>query len=52
MVISAFVYREAVSLMARSLRTATFGVIGAETNLDMSNNNVLPITKYAYIVAN
>jgi hypothetical protein len=40
MLISAFIYREAISIMCRSLKTATFGLIRADLNLSVGNNNI------------
>ena len=40
MILGGFIYREAISIMCRSLKTASFGYIRADLNLSVGNNNI------------
>lgn len=40
MVLGAFIYREGISMMCRSMKTASFGLIRADLNLSVGNNNI------------
>lgn len=45
-----FVYREGASLMARGMKTATFGLIKSENSLHLDNTFVSHMTKLAHMV--
>lgn len=51
MLLAAFIYREAVSVMCRSLKTATFGLIKADLNLNINNQNISQLTRLLYMVS-
>lgn len=51
MLLAAIVHREALSLMARSLKTATLGLIRADHNLNISNQNISLLTRLLYMLS-
>lgn len=51
MVLGAFIYREGISMMCRSMKTASFGLIRADLNLSVGNNNISQLTRLAYMVS-
>ncbi|CAD8124013.1 unnamed protein product [Paramecium sonneborni] len=50
-ILGGFVYREGISIMCRSLKTASFGLIRADLNLSVGNNNISQLTRLAYMVS-
>lgn len=40
LLIGGFIYREGLSLMSRSFKTATMGLIKSDVNLSIGNSNI------------
>lgn len=40
MIFGGFIFREGISMFCRSLKTSTFGLIRADLNLSVGNNNI------------
>lgn len=51
MLLSAFVYREATSMMCRAFKTATFGLIKSDLNLNVSYPHISQLTRQLYMVS-
>jgi hypothetical protein len=50
LILGAFVYREIPSILARGIKTATFGLIKTESSLHLQNNYLSIVTKLAYMI--
>ncbi|CAD8116152.1 unnamed protein product [Paramecium sonneborni] len=51
LLLGGFIYREGLSLMSRSFKTATIGLIKSDVNLSIGNSNISQLTRLAYMVS-
>ncbi|CAD8119051.1 unnamed protein product [Paramecium sonneborni] len=50
LLLGGFIYREGLSLMSRSFKTATIGLIKSDVNLSIGNCNISSLTRLVYLV--
>ncbi|CAD8199493.1 unnamed protein product [Paramecium octaurelia] len=51
LLVGGFIYREGLSLMSRSFKTATIGLIKSDVNLSVGNSNISQLTRLTYMVS-